>query len=299
MKKEESEQFAFWVCRRLYGRLAPYDRCWLCGTFHTPPSEEHPHNKRYDFGTADAAVEVVSVVDSEVLRNFSSWSKKHPGLRTGQPAEFGLNKPWSICIPGEIDTKDLDRVLAAVRSMEDFGITYTPWPGCRGTWCPQGAVGKLCTFCNIARTAPFDANRDDEGLMAAPGEVAIDVVSGLGQNSRSLVGKIEALLYPREDGRRTDVLQKMDLAEQQGKKRRVVCFVLDMHFSFLSGGVTFPESTRNIQFEWDRMHPVTDVVITSPYTQKTLMFRPGVWPGRTRTARDAKKTPSRRTLGCR
>jgi hypothetical protein len=247
----------------------------------------------------DAAVEVVSVVDSKTLRNFSSWSKKHPGVRTGQPAEFGLNKPWSICIPGEIDTKDLDKVLAAVRSMEDFGITNTSWPGCRGKWCPQGALGKLCTFCNIARTAPFHANRDDEGLMAAPGEVSIDVVGGFSQDAGSLVGKLETLLYPREDGRRTDVLQKIDLAERQGKKRRVVCFVLDMHFSVLRAGEAFPDSARDIRFDWERMHPVTDVVVTSLYMQKTLAFRPGVWPGRTWDARDARKTPSRRTLGCR
>lgn len=288
MKKEASEQFAFWVCRRLYGRLTPYDRCWLCGTFHIPPSEEHPHNKRYDFGSADAAVEVVSVVDSEALRNFSSWSKKHPGLRTGQPAEFGLNKPWAICIPGKTSTRDLDKVLAAVRSMEDFGITYTRWPGCRGTRCPQGGVGKLCAFCNIARTAPFDANVDGEGLMAAPGEVSI-VVSDLGQPAVNLVGKLEDLLYPREDGKRTDVLEKMDLAERQGKKRRVVCFVLDV----------FHDEARDIWFDWGRMHPVTDVVITSTHAQKTVAFRPGVWPGRSWAARDAKKMPAHRTLGCR
>ncbi|MGW0708929.1 hypothetical protein ACWD4G_23770 [Streptomyces sp. NPDC002643] len=239
------------------------------------------------------------MVDSDALRNFSSWSKKHPGLRTGKPAEFGLNQPWSICIPGEISTRDRDKVLRAVRSMEDFGITYTRWPGCCGTRCPQGAAGKLCTFCNIARTAPFEANRDDEGLMAPAGEVSIEVVGSLDQNTAGFAGRLKALLYPREDGKHTDVLEKMDLAEQQGKTRRVVCFVLDMAFSYLSGGAVFPEAARGIRLDWDRMYPVTDIVIASLHKQKALMFRPDVWPGHTWAARDARKTPCRRTLGCR
>lgn len=122
MRRQTSEQFAFWTCRRLFGPILPYDRCFGCGAMHIPPSYGDPHNGRYDFAGEGVAVEVVSIVNSSALRNFSSWNKRHPGPIEGEPAEFGLALPWVISVPARTPTSQLDTVLEAVRSMERAGI---------------------------------------------------------------------------------------------------------------------------------------------------------------------------------
>ncbi|MEU0390991.1 hypothetical protein [Streptomyces chartreusis] len=115
MRRQVSEQFASWTCRRLFGPIVPYDRCFGCGAMHIPPSHRDPHNGRYDFAGEGVAVEVVSVVNSSALRNFSSWNKRRPGPIEGEPAEFGLALPWVIDVPARTPISQLDAVLEAVR----------------------------------------------------------------------------------------------------------------------------------------------------------------------------------------
>jgi hypothetical protein len=207
---------AFWTCRRLFGPIHPYDRCFGCGTMHTPPSREDPHNGRYDFAGASVAVEVVAIVNSSALRNSSSWNRRHPGPIEGEPAEFGLTLPWVIDVPAHTPTSQLDTVLEAVRSMEWAGIHTNRTYGCVGRRCPAGAGGRICTFCQTAYSAPFHAYVDEEGLLASRnGNVVVSVSeSPLSRGLLDLVHEIMGLLRPKPDGQRTDVQRKLDLAER-------------------------------------------------------------------------------------
>ncbi|MEV7675824.1 hypothetical protein [Streptomyces sp. NPDC088752] len=298
MHKQVSEQFAFWACRRLFGPILPYDRCFGCGDMHIPPSQEDPHNGRYDFAGESVAVEVVSIVNSSALRNFSSWNKRHPGPIEGEPAEFGLALPWVISVPARTHTSQLETILEAVRSMERAGIRTNRTYGCGGHRCPAGSGGQICTFCQVARTAPFDAYVDDEGLLASRmGNVVVSVSESLTSLGLfDLVHEIVSLLRPNSDGQRTDVLRKLDLAERQGKARRVVCFVLDLHFALRLN--LHPGTWKKLgTFPWDAIHPVTDVVVTSPDFRRAVVFSDAA-PTRQISVPNAEKMPARRTLGC-
>ncbi|WP_040905004.1 hypothetical protein [Streptomyces griseoflavus] len=299
MRRQDSEQFAFWTCRRLFGPIVPYDRCFGCGVMHIPPSHGDPHNGRYDFAGEEVAVEVVSVVNSSALRNFSSWNKRHPGPIEGEPSEFKLALPWVIDVPARTPISQLDTVLEAVRSMERVGIRTNRTYGCGGRRCAAGSGGRVCTFCQVALTAPFDAYVDDEGLLASrKGNVVVNVSESLtSRRLLDLVHEITSLLRPSAYGERTDVQRKMDLAEQQGKSRRVVCFVLDLYFSLPLN--VYPGTWKKLgTFPWDAIRPVTEVVVASPDFHRAVVFSDAA-PTRQISVRDAEKVPAKRTLGCR
>lgn len=299
MRKQVSEQFAFWTCRRLFGPIHPYDRCFGCGAMHVPPSHKDPHNGRYDFGGEDVAVEVVSIVNSSALRNFSSWNKRHPGPIEGEPATFGLTLPWVIDVPARTPTSRLDKVLEEVRSMEQAGIRANRTYGCGGRRCPAGSGGQICTFCQVAYTAPFHAYVDEEGLLASRHGNAVVSVSEslLSRGLSDLAYEITGLLRPNSDGQRTDVQQKLDLAERQGKSQRVVCFVLDLHFALRLNA--YPGTWKKLgTFPWDAIQPVTDVVVASPDFHRAVVFSDAA-PTRQISVRDAERVPAPRTLGCR
>jgi hypothetical protein len=265
---------------------------------HLPPSGKDPHNGRYDFAGESVAVEVVSVVNSSALRNFSSWNKRHPGPIEGEPAEFGLTLPWVIEVPSRTPISQLDTVLEAVRSMERMGIRANRIYGCGGRRCPAGLGGRICTFCQVARTAPFDAHVDDEGLVASQrGNVVVSVFESLNsQGLANLVHEITGLLRPNSDGERTDVQRKLDLAERQGKSRRVVCFVLDLYFALPLN--VYPDTWKKLgTYPWDAIRPVTDVVVASPDFHRAVVFSDAA-PTRQISVRNAEKVPAQRTLGC-
>ncbi|MEV0693048.1 hypothetical protein [Streptomyces sp. NPDC050388] len=298
MRRQVSEQFAFWTCRRLFGPILPYDRCFGCGGMHIPPSHGDPHNGRYDFAGESVAVEVVSIVNSSALRNFSSWNKRHPGPIEGEPAEFGLTLPWVIEVPARTPTSQLDTVLEAVHSMERVGIRTNRTYGCGGRRCPAGSDGRICTFCQVACTAPFHAYVDDEGLLASRnGNVVVSVSENLDSRGLfDLVHEIMGLLRPNADGQRTDVQRKLDLAERQGKSRRVVCFVLDLYFALRLN--VYPGTWKKLgTFPWDAIRPVTDVVVASPDFHRAVVFSDAA-PTRQIPVRDAERVPAPRTLGC-
>ncbi|WP_405636982.1 hypothetical protein OHU25_11375 [Streptomyces sp. NBC_00117] len=299
MRREVSEQFAFWTCRRLFGTILPYDRCFGCGAMHIPPSHEDPHNGRYDFVGEGVAVEVVSIVNSSALRNFSSWNKRYPRPIEGEPAEFGLTLPWVIEVPAPTPISQLDTVLEAVQSMERAGIDTTETYGCGGRRCPTGSGGRICTSCQVACTAPFRAFVDDEGLMTSrDGNAIVEVSESLGSKGLlDLVHEITSLLRPSSDGQRTDVQRKLDLAERQGKSRRAVCFVLDDFFSVELN--LYPSNWKKLgTFPWDAIRPVTDVVVASPDYRRAVVFSDAA-PTRQIPVRDAERMPTPRTLGCR
>ncbi|MER6632889.1 hypothetical protein ABT301_32495 [Streptomyces sp. NPDC000987] len=299
MRKQDSERFAFWTCRRLFGPIHPYDRCFGCGAMHIPPSSEDPHNGRYDFAGDDVAVEVVSIVNSSALRNFSSWNKHHPGPIEGEPAEFKLKLPWVISLPAGTPISQLRTVLEAVRSMEQAGIRENRTNGCGGRRCPAGSGGRICTFCQVARTAPFDAHVDDEGLLASrPGNVVVSVGESLRSHGlHDLAREMMRHFRPSTDGKRTDVQQKLDRADQQGKSRRVVCFVLDVFFAL--GLNVYPGTWKKLgEIPWGAIYPATDIVVASPDFRRAVIFSDAA-PTRQIQVRDAERTPAPRTLGCR
>lgn len=298
MKRTDSEQFAFWVCRRLFGRrLAPYDRCFQCGQFHTPPSDQHPHNGRYDFTSPQAAVEVVSIVDSDVLRNFSSWGRRYTGPREAEPSVYGLTEPWVIGIPAQTPTSDLDKVLETVRSMEDAGIYSTAEGDSRNRQHHARHPGQpRCPFCEIAYTALFTAHTDYEGLITErPGLATISIETSLRQSLPDIDEILHNLLNPTIQ-LRSDVMQKLDRGAQHGKARRVVCFVLN---DIVSYGLFLDElkNTELYAFDWDELTPLTDVVLCSPVQKRALVFSRRM-PARSLYIRDAVKAPHPRTLGC-
>ncbi|MFE2157071.1 hypothetical protein ACFW9M_04570 [Streptomyces lydicus] len=299
MQKQESEQLAFWVCRRMLGRIAPYDRCFLCGDMHLPPSDEHPHNGRYDFAGVDAAVEVVSIVHAEARRNLSSWQKKHPGEMEGEPHEFGLTLPWNIDIRGATATSELEHVLEAVRSTEQTGNRIVHGYQRDGDFHLVDHRSGVCGSC-FDRSTSFDAHVDDEGLMTSRPGLAIVLVGeslriDTNANTTSLFAeKMQRLLYPAQG--RSDVQKKMDRAEQHGKKRRAVCFVLDVHYSFSLRDTLFKKDGHGY-FPWSGMRPVTDIVIASAWRNRAIRFSIDQ-PTTTMYVRDSEKTPSPRTLGC-
>ncbi|MBB0245227.1 hypothetical protein FNQ90_14215 [Streptomyces alkaliphilus] len=297
MRREDSEQFAFWTCRRLFGPIFPYDRCFACEAMHIPPSREDPHNGRYDFAGEGVAVEVVSIVNSSTLRNFSSWNKRNPGPIEGEPAKFGLTLPWMISVPARTPTGQLDTVLEAVRSMERVGMRSTY--ECSRNRCPAGSGKRTCAFCQVARAVPFDAYVGDEGLVATrQGDVVVLVTENLASHGLSdLMYEISSLLRPSADGQRTDVLRKLDMAERQGKSRRVVCFVPDLYFALRLN--VYPNTWKKLgTFRWDAIRPVTDVVVASPNFHRAVVFTDAA-PTRQISVRNAKKVPAQRTLGCR
>ncbi|MET9129668.1 hypothetical protein ACGFZG_21900 [Streptomyces antibioticus] len=266
---------------------------------HIPPSREDPHNGRYDFAGPSVAVEVVSIVNSSALRNFSSWNRRHPGPIEGKPAEFGLTLPWVIDVPAHTPTSQLDTVLEAVRSMERAGIDTNRTYGCGGRRCPAGVGGRICTFCQIACSAPFHAYVDEEGLLASRnGNVVVSVSESLlSRGLFDLVHEIVSLLRPKPDGQRTDVQRKLDLAERQDKSRRVVCFVLDLYFALQLN--VYPDTWKKLgTFPWDAIRPVTDVVLASPDFHRAVVFSDAA-PTRQIPVRDTERAPTPRTLGCR
>lgn len=299
MQKQESEQFAFWVCRRMFGRIAPYDRCFLCGDMHHPPSDEHPHNGRYDFAGTDTAVEVVSIVHAEARRNLSSWQKKYPGALEGEPHEFGLTLPWVIDIRGATSTREYERVLEAVRSTERAGNRIVHGYQRDDGFDLIGHESGVCGSCFDRRTS-FDAHVDDEGLVTSRPGLAIvmvgeSLVIGTRGNTTSLLAqKMQSLLYPAQG--RSDVQKKMDRAEQHSKKRRAVCFVLDVFYSLSLSDALFKKDGHGY-FPWSGMHPVTDIVIASASRNRAVRFSIDQ-PTTVMRVRDGQKTPSRRTLGC-
>ncbi|MET9832815.1 hypothetical protein ABZ078_26735 [Streptomyces sp. NPDC006385] len=301
MKKQHSEQFAFWVCRRLFGQLTPYDRCFICGDMHIPPTPQHPHNGRYDFTGPRAAVEVVSIVDSGTLRNFSSWNKHHEGNYMGDlegpPSDFGLTLPWVIGIPATTLVRDYDQVLEAVRSMEYASIYSTTPYDSRNKSHRSHQPGRLhCIFCQVAFTASFSAHVDPEGLIASrPGLAIITVSESIRHALPDIWESIRNLLNPTIQ-LRSDVMAKLDLAEQHGKQRRVACFVLD---DFISMGLWNDElkDTQLMSFDWEAIHPVTDVVVASPWQKRALVFHHDQ-PARSVYVRGADKPPHPRTVGC-
>ncbi|WP_405408911.1 hypothetical protein [Streptomyces decoyicus] len=298
MQKLVSEKFAYWACRRLYGWITPYDRCFSCGNMHIPPSDKHPHNGRYDFTGADTAVEVVSIVNSDALRNSSSWNKHHPGQLEGEPQEFGLSLPWVIEIPGSTPISQLEVVLETVRSMEQAGIRSTDTYGCAGKRCTTSHGREICVFCTVAYSPGFNAHVDDEGLVTSrPGLATILVNVGSSATRDETREKIAKLIYPTGE-RRSDVLQKLDLAQRHGKRRRIACFVLDQFFS-LPFGPDPSLLTRDtvLPFPWDAVRPVTDAVVAAPDWRWAVAFsltsaksKPRVWDG------TIEALPS--TLGC-
>jgi hypothetical protein len=112
-----------------------------------------------------------------------------------------------------------------------------------------------------------------------------------------LVHEITDLLRPSADGERTDVQRKMDLAERQGKSRRVVCFVLDLYFALPLNA--YPGTWKKLgTLPWNAIRPVTDVVVASPDFHRAVVFSDAA-PTRQISVRDAEKAPAQRTLGCR
>ncbi|MEV6132662.1 hypothetical protein AB0M05_38735 [Streptomyces violaceusniger] len=297
MKKQHSEQFAFWICRRLFGQLTPYDRCFICGDMHLPPTPQHPHNGRYDFTGPQAGVEVVSIVNSDTLRNFSSWNKHHEGNFEGPPSDFGLTLPWVIDVPATTLVRDYNQVLEAVRSMEYAGIYANTPNDSRNKSHRSHQPGRAhCTFCRVAFTASFSAHVDPEGLMTSrPGLAVIVVGESIRDALPDIWESIQNLLNPTIQ-LRSDVMAKLDLAEQHGKRRRVACFVLD---DFISAGLWNDElkDTQLMSFDWAAIHPVTDVVIASPSQKRALVFHHDQ-PALSVYVRGADKPPRPRTLGC-
>ncbi|MER6400739.1 hypothetical protein ABT263_32550 [Kitasatospora sp. NPDC001603] len=276
MQKLASERSAFWVGRRLFGPLAPYDRCFGCGSMHLPPDDLNPHNGRYDFVGDNTALEVVSMVNSELLRNFASWTKAHPGGADVEAGSVGLTLPWLIDIPAAVPTVQRQTIIDIVRDMEHAGIRTT----------------------DHLASSPFHAYVDDEHLITPPGMVTIMATGRFDLTLPDLTTLIQKLLRPEEG--RSDVLRKMDLGASQGKERRTVCFVLDQVFSFSLHRI-FDRSFRPESLltpDWDAMRPVTDIIVLSQTMRKAFSFSTRS-PARRFPVRDVDKPPAPRTLGCR